>query len=107
MNVIAAGARLRAPVTITTASILGPAWFSAIRAPFPDVNYLATRGVTPGAAREYVQAGAGVVAFGASAAAGKQRGHLASLVKDLQQAHGNVTTSGIGRRVGPHPQAWG
>jgi 2-dehydro-3-deoxyphosphogluconate aldolase/(4S)-4-hydroxy-2-oxoglutarate aldolase len=65
------------------ANVLGPAWFSAIRGPFPDVSYLATGGISLQAAPEYVQAGARIVAFGASAVAATCLDDLASLVKTL------------------------
>ena len=65
------------------ASVLGPGWFTAIRGPFPDVKYLATGGVTLQAAPAYVQAGAGIVAFGASVVTAEQCDDLASLVKAL------------------------
>jgi 2-dehydro-3-deoxyphosphogluconate aldolase/(4S)-4-hydroxy-2-oxoglutarate aldolase len=70
-------------VKVFPANVLGPAWFSAIRGPFPDVSYLATGGVTVQAAPDYVRAGASVVAFGASAVApGKTKG-LTDLVERL------------------------
>ncbi len=72
-------------VKVFPASTLGPTWFSAIRGPFPDVNYLATGGVSLQAAPAYVRAGADVVAFGASAAAPERCGDLASLVKELRR----------------------
>lgn len=71
-------------VKVFPASVLGPTWFSAIRGPFPDVSYLATGGVTLQAALGYVQAGATVVAFGASAVAPERCEDLASLVKELR-----------------------
>jgi 2-dehydro-3-deoxyphosphogluconate aldolase/(4S)-4-hydroxy-2-oxoglutarate aldolase len=67
------------------ANTLGPEWFSAIRGPFPDVRYLATGGVSLAAARSYVDAGASIVAFGASAATPERSAELASLVSDLQK----------------------
>jgi 2-dehydro-3-deoxyphosphogluconate aldolase/(4S)-4-hydroxy-2-oxoglutarate aldolase len=70
-------------VKVFPASTLGPEWFSAIRGPFPDVRYLATGGVSLAAARSYADAGASVVAFGASATTPEQSAELASLVNDL------------------------
>jgi len=72
-------------VKVFPASILGPTWFSAIRGPFPDVNYLATGGVTLRAAPDYIQAGASIVAFGASATTPDRFTDLASLVNDQLQ----------------------
>lgn len=54
-------------VKVFPAGPLGPAWFRAIRGPFPDVRYLATGGITIRAARDFLDAGAQVVAFGAAA----------------------------------------
>lgn len=71
-------------VKVFPAIILGPTWFSAIRGPFPDVKYLATGGINLRAASNYIQAGANVVAFGASAVAPEKCKDLASLVKHLR-----------------------
>jgi 2-dehydro-3-deoxyphosphogluconate aldolase/(4S)-4-hydroxy-2-oxoglutarate aldolase len=46
------------------AAALGPAWFSAIRGPFPDLHYVATGGITAEAAGQFLAAGAQVVAVG-------------------------------------------
>lgn len=46
------------------ASALGPGWFRALRAPFPDVRLVATGGITTAVADEYLAAGARVVSFG-------------------------------------------
>jgi 2-dehydro-3-deoxyphosphogluconate aldolase / (4S)-4-hydroxy-2-oxoglutarate aldolase len=46
------------------AAALGPAWFSAIRGPFPDVHYVATGGITAETAGQFLAAGAQVVAVG-------------------------------------------
>lgn len=70
-------------VKVFPASTLGPTWFSAIRGPFPDVRCLATGGVALQAAPDYFQAGASIVAFGASAVEPERREGLASLVKAL------------------------
>jgi 2-dehydro-3-deoxyphosphogluconate aldolase / (4S)-4-hydroxy-2-oxoglutarate aldolase len=43
------------------ASALGPAWFQAIRGPFPDVNFVGTGGVTAGTAGGFLDAGARAV----------------------------------------------
>ncbi|GAA0469512.1 ketohydroxyglutarate aldolase [Actinoplanes capillaceus] len=54
-------------VKVFPASTLGPQWFSAIKGPFPRMRYLATGGVSLDAAAGYLDAGADIVAFGASA----------------------------------------
>jgi len=46
------------------AAQLGTGWFRAMRAPFPDVRFVATGGITPDNADEYLAAGARAVAFG-------------------------------------------
>lgn len=71
-------------VKVFPACTLGPAWFSALRGPFPDVNYLATGGVTIEAAPDYIAAGARLVAFGASAVTPERRGDLAALINELR-----------------------
>jgi 2-dehydro-3-deoxyphosphogluconate aldolase / (4S)-4-hydroxy-2-oxoglutarate aldolase len=43
---------------------LGPAWFAAMRGPFPDVSFVATGGVTAATAREFLDAGARIAALG-------------------------------------------
>jgi 2-dehydro-3-deoxyphosphogluconate aldolase/(4S)-4-hydroxy-2-oxoglutarate aldolase len=48
------------------ASELGPAWFSAMAGPFPDVRFVATGGINGHNAREYLDAGAKVVAVGSA-----------------------------------------
>lgn len=48
------------------ASVLGTAWFSAMRGPFPEVRLVATGGITAGNASEYLAAGADVVAVGSA-----------------------------------------
>ncbi|MFC7529122.1 bifunctional 4-hydroxy-2-oxoglutarate aldolase/2-dehydro-3-deoxy-phosphogluconate aldolase [Actinoplanes sp. GCM10030250] len=68
-------------VKVFPASTLGPAWFSAIRGPFPDMSYVATGGVNLPDAPCYLTAGANLVAFGASAVAAERRAALANLVQ--------------------------
>ncbi|MGO2751921.1 MAG: bifunctional 4-hydroxy-2-oxoglutarate aldolase/2-dehydro-3-deoxy-phosphogluconate aldolase [Pseudoclavibacter sp.] len=48
------------------ASVLGTAWFSAMRGPFPEVRLVATGGITASNASEYLAAGADVVAVGSA-----------------------------------------
>lgn len=67
-------------VKVFPASTVGPEWFSAMRGPFPDVNYLATGGVSIQRAADYLDAGAGMVAFGASAVTPEKRDELAEFV---------------------------
>jgi 2-dehydro-3-deoxyphosphogluconate aldolase/(4S)-4-hydroxy-2-oxoglutarate aldolase len=69
-------------VKVFPASTLGPGWFSAIRGPFPDVSYLATGGVSVEAAPGYLDAGARIVAFGASAVAPAKVSALEALVRE-------------------------
>ncbi len=48
------------------ASVLGPAWFTAMRGPFPDVRFVATGGMSVASLPEYVAAGARVIALGSA-----------------------------------------
>jgi 2-dehydro-3-deoxyphosphogluconate aldolase / (4S)-4-hydroxy-2-oxoglutarate aldolase len=48
------------------AAALGPAWFSAMRGPFPDVSYVATGGVDARNAPGFLAVGARMVAVGAA-----------------------------------------
>jgi 2-keto-3-deoxy-6-phosphogluconate aldolase len=50
------------------ASVLGPDWIRAQRGPFPDVSFVATGGIDADNAAEFLDAGARVVALGASLA---------------------------------------
>jgi 2-dehydro-3-deoxyphosphogluconate aldolase/(4S)-4-hydroxy-2-oxoglutarate aldolase len=58
---------------------LGPAWFSAIRGPFPGVRFVATGGITPASARSFLDAGAAAVGIGS---AGADPAALAALTGD-------------------------
>jgi 2-dehydro-3-deoxyphosphogluconate aldolase/(4S)-4-hydroxy-2-oxoglutarate aldolase len=68
-------------VKVFPAGALGSEWLSAVRGPFPDVSYLATGGITPESADAYIQAGASIVAFGASLTAPERYKELATLVR--------------------------
>jgi len=48
------------------ASLLTPAWITAVRAPFPMASFVATGGIGADNAREFLQAGCRAVAFGSS-----------------------------------------
>lgn len=48
------------------ASLLTPAWVSALSAPFPAARFVATGGVNVGNARDFLDAGCRAVAFGSS-----------------------------------------
>jgi Entner-Doudoroff aldolase len=48
------------------AAALGPAWFSAMRGPFPDARFVATGGVTPENAPALLAAGAAAVSLGSA-----------------------------------------
>jgi 2-dehydro-3-deoxyphosphogluconate aldolase/(4S)-4-hydroxy-2-oxoglutarate aldolase len=66
-------------VKVFPAGILGPAWFSAMRGPFPDMSFLATGRVRPQDGQAYLDAGADMVAFGVSALSPANVDYLASL----------------------------
>ena len=59
------------------AASLGPAWFTAIRGPYPGVRFVATGGITPATATAFLEAGARVVGLGS---AGGDPAALASLL---------------------------
>ena len=46
------------------ASVLGPDWFSAMKGPFPRMNFVGTGGLNGDNAREFISAGASVVGVG-------------------------------------------
>ncbi|PRY44706.1 bifunctional 4-hydroxy-2-oxoglutarate aldolase/2-dehydro-3-deoxy-phosphogluconate aldolase [Umezawaea tangerina] len=48
------------------ASVLTPAWFTALRGPFPGVRFVATGGVDAGNAADFLRAGASAVALGSA-----------------------------------------
>lgn len=50
------------------ASVLGTSWFTAMGGPFPGVDLVATGGITAGNAREFLDAGAAMVALGSALA---------------------------------------
>lgn len=62
------------------AAALGAAWFSAMRGPFPDMNFVATGGLTATTAGTFLAAGARVVAVGAALADPQEAELLARLV---------------------------
>ena len=46
------------------ATVLGPEWFAAMRAPFPMARFVATGGITTNNARSYLDAGAAAISLG-------------------------------------------
>jgi 2-dehydro-3-deoxyphosphogluconate aldolase/(4S)-4-hydroxy-2-oxoglutarate aldolase len=64
------------------ASVLGTAWFSAMHGPFPDLNLVATGGIDAGNAREFLAAGARVVALGSALADPAELGRLSTVLQD-------------------------
>ena len=67
-------------VKVFPASVLGPGWFTAIRAPFPELRMVGTGGIDAGTALEYLAAGARVVAVGSALADAGQLARLAEIV---------------------------
>lgn len=63
------------------AAVLGPAWFTAMRGPFPEVNFIATGGVTVGNAGALLDAGVRVVALGSALADPTQLPAVVSLLR--------------------------
>jgi 2-dehydro-3-deoxyphosphogluconate aldolase / (4S)-4-hydroxy-2-oxoglutarate aldolase len=66
-------------VKVFPAGVLGPGWFRAMRGPFPDMSFMATGGVRPQDGSAYLEAGAGLVAFGVGALSPANIGYLAQL----------------------------
>lgn len=48
------------------ANVLTPTWFSALRGPFADAQFIATGGVTAASAQQFLDAGAAAVGVGAA-----------------------------------------
>ncbi len=65
------------------ASHLGPSWFRAIRGPFPEVNFVATGGLTVSDVLPLRQAGVHTVALGSTLTDPDQLALLPSLVNEL------------------------
>lgn len=61
------------------ASVLGPAWFGAMHGPFPDVRFVATGGMSGTNARQFLAAGAAVIAVGSALEDDDQLDLLATL----------------------------
>lgn len=55
-------------VKVFPAATLGPQWVKAMRGPFPDIQQVVTGGISVEEAKDYFDAGARIVAFGADAA---------------------------------------
>lgn len=68
------------------ASVLTPAWFTAMRGPFPQVRFCATGGVDATNASTFLEAGARLVAVGSALADESQLPALAALVGDPRTA---------------------
>lgn len=62
------------------ASVLGVEWFRAVRGPFPDLQVVATGGVTAANARDFLDAGASMVALGSAFSDEAQLAAVAALV---------------------------
>ena len=62
------------------ASVLGPAWFKAMRGPFPDVSFVATGGVDASNATAFLDAGAATVAVGSALADERQLDMVAEII---------------------------
>ena len=67
-------------VKIFPADLLGPAWFRALRGPFPMARLVAVGGVTHATARTFLEAGAVGVGMGSAL----EVGALAGLLRELR-----------------------
>jgi 2-dehydro-3-deoxyphosphogluconate aldolase/(4S)-4-hydroxy-2-oxoglutarate aldolase len=72
-------------VKVFPAHTLGPAWFRALKGPFPDMEYVATGGIAAEASPDYLNAGARIVALGAALTDPAQREQLAELVRAVDR----------------------
>lgn len=63
---------------------LGPAWFTAMRGPFPDLRMVATGGVSVTTAGDFLSAGARVVALGSALADPHQVDGLVRLLAEYR-----------------------
>ncbi|MDY7529746.1 MULTISPECIES: bifunctional 4-hydroxy-2-oxoglutarate aldolase/2-dehydro-3-deoxy-phosphogluconate aldolase [unclassified Cryobacterium] len=63
------------------AAELGPSWFTAMSAPFPQIKFVATGGMGAGNAREFLDGGAKVVSLGSALADPAAWPAIAALVK--------------------------
>lgn len=62
------------------ASVLGPDWFAAMRAPFPAMNFVATGGMDAGNAARFLDVGVKVVAVGSALADPTELSRLAEVM---------------------------
>lgn len=62
------------------ASVLGPHWLTAMKAPFPQARFVTTGGMDASNAQQYLDAGAGVVAVGSALEDPAQLPQLAALL---------------------------
>lgn len=63
------------------ASVLGPGWIKAVRAPFPLARFVATGGIDAGNAREYLDAGASVLGIGSALEDPRQLDRLTEVIQ--------------------------
>jgi len=75
-------------VKVFPASVLGPGWFTAMRAPFPQLRMVATGGIDARNALDYLAAGACVVAVGSALADPEQLDRLAEIVANFGRLDG-------------------
>lgn len=68
------------------ASVLGTAWFTAMRGPFPQVRFLGTGGIDASNARAFLAAGAQAVAVGSALEDESQLPLLAALIAEHRGA---------------------
>jgi Entner-Doudoroff aldolase len=67
------------------ASVLGTAWIKAMHGPFPQARFVTTGGMNAANAREFLRAGARVVAIGSALQDPSQLPKLAALLKPAGQ----------------------
>ncbi|MEC5148564.1 bifunctional 4-hydroxy-2-oxoglutarate aldolase/2-dehydro-3-deoxy-phosphogluconate aldolase [Cryobacterium sp. GrIS_2_6] len=81
-------------VKVFPASILGPNWAKSMKGPYPDMNFIATGGVTALNAPDFLSSGVSVVGLSSSFADDAQLG----LVRGLIAASAASALTGAGRK---------
>lgn len=64
------------------ANVLGTSWLTAMKGPFPGIKFVSTGGMDSHNARDFLQAGARVIAVGSALEDPRQLGLLAELLRE-------------------------
>lgn len=69
------------------AAHLGESWFRALLGPFPEVNFIATGGITIQKAQSFLSAGCVSVALGSALGSEKELRALSAMIPNLKRPH--------------------